>query len=246
MGMDNQQPVFGRLRRDLNSAVRLSEIKFAMQRFCDAVGLRLMSYFHFPPIGAADFGSDIFIYSFGYPPEWSAKYRSENFKYVDPLRRLSTQRTHPFWWSEVEFLTRLDPDEIEYLKVARAANLPDGMCIPVFGPNARNGYYTASFGEDLPHTDDQLIAEIHAACQFGHLRFCDLILKSLPTSTTLSDRERQILGRVVRGQSNQEIAAQLELSTNTVDTYVRRCFDKLGVNDRITAGLRGLALGLVE
>lgn len=246
MGEDNQQSVLGRLRSDLNTAVRLSEIKFAMQRVCDSVSLRMMSYFHFPPIGAADFGSDIFIYSFGYPPDWSAKYRSENLKYVDPLRRLSTQRSHPFWWSEIEQLTRLDTDESEYVKVARAANLLEGICVPVFGPNARNGYYAASFGEEAPRTDDQLMAEIQAACQFAHLRFCDLILKSLPASTSLSDRERQILGWVVRGQTNQQIASQLELSTNTIDTYVRRCFDKLGVHDRVTAGLRGLALGLVE
>jgi LuxR family transcriptional regulator/LuxR family quorum-sensing system transcriptional regulator CciR len=41
------------------------------------------------------------------------------------------------------------------------------------------------------------------------------------------------------------IADKLNISANTVDTYVRRCFDKLDVRDRVTAGLRGLALGLV-
>jgi LuxR family transcriptional regulator/LuxR family quorum-sensing system transcriptional regulator CciR len=64
---------------------------------------------------------------------------------------------------------------------------------------------------------------------------CDLILKSHPAWTTLSDRDRQIVGQVVRGQSNQNVASQLALLTNTIDTYVRRCFDKLGVNDRVTA-----------
>jgi hypothetical protein len=224
MGMDNQQPVFGRLRRDLNSAVRLSEIKFAMQRFCGRLGLRMTSYFHFPSDQRGRFRVGHIHLSLRLCQEWSAKYLSENLTYVDPLRRLSIHRTHPFRRSETEYLTRLDPDETEYVKVARAANLPEGMCVPVFGPNARNGYRTASFGEDLPRTDDQLIAEIHAACQFAHLRFCDLIQKSLPASTTLFDRKRQILGRVVRGQSNQETASQLALSTNTIDTDVRRCF----------------------
>jgi LuxR family transcriptional regulator/LuxR family quorum-sensing system transcriptional regulator CciR len=41
------------------------------------------------------------------------------------------------------------------------------------------------------------------------------------------------------------IASKLNISSNTVDTYVRRCFDKLEVRDRMTAGLRGIALGLV-
>ncbi len=79
----------------------------------------------------------------------------------------------------------------------------------------------------------------------AHLRYCDLIIESLPEAVSLSERERQILGFVVRGRSNQQIAATLNISANTVDTYVRRCFDKLDVHDRMTAGLRGLALGLV-
>jgi hypothetical protein len=167
--MDNQQPVFGRLRPDLNSAVRLSEIKFAMQRFCDTLDLRMMSYFHVPPISAADFGSDIFIYAFGYPPQWSAKYRSENLKYVDPLRRPSIQCTHAFWWSETAYLTRLAPDETGYINASRAANLPEGMCVLVFGPNARNGYSTASFGEEPPCTDDHVSRK---STQPASLRTC--------------------------------------------------------------------------
>ena len=79
----------------------------------------------------------------------------------------------------------------------------------------------------------------------GRLCIIDLILKALPETVSLSEREAQILGYVVRGLSNQMIAAKLNISANTVDTYVRRCFEKLDVHDRVTAGLRGLALGLV-
>ena len=92
---------------------------------------------------------------------------------------------------------------------------------------------------------NRVIAELHAACQLAHLRCCDLILEALPGQVSLSERERQILGFVVRGHSNQMIAAHLSISSNTVDTYVRRCFEKLDVHDRVTEGLRGLALGLV-
>lgn len=245
MPPDNDISEFERLRRALHGADTLLQVQFAMQTFCDFAGVRMLSYFHYPPIGAADFGPDIPIYAFGFPPRWVETYRTQGFLQIDPLPRVAAQRTVPFWWSQIEELTRLDAAERGYMRQARQAGLGDGLAIPVFGPNGRNGYYAAGFDKDAPRPDESIVSELHAACQFAHLRFCDLILQSLPESVTLSQRERQILGYVVRGQSNQMIAAKLKLSTNTVDTYVRRCFDKLDVHDRVTAGLRGLALGLV-
>jgi DNA-binding NarL/FixJ family response regulator len=38
----------------------------------------------------------------------------------------------------------------------------------------------------------------------------------------------------------------LQFSRNTVETYIRRCFEKLDVNDRVSAALRGIALGMVD
>jgi len=47
----------------------------------------------------------------------------------------------------------------------------------------------------------------------------------------LSPRERQILARVVRGQSSAAIGLALHLSPNTVDTYRSRLMVKLGLED---------------
>jgi len=127
----------------------------------------------------------------------------------------------------------------------RARRLGPGLAIPVFGPNGRSGYYAAGIGNDAPLQDEREIAELHTACQLAHLRYCDLILACLPEKVTLSECERQILGLLVRGHSNQMIAAKLRISANTGDTYVRQCFENLDVHDRMTAGLRGLAFGLV-
>jgi len=48
---------------------------------------------------------------------------------------------------------------------------------------------------------------------------------------TLSARERQILGLVVRGNSSATIGANLTLSPKTVDTYRSRLMAKLSVRD---------------
>jgi LuxR family transcriptional regulator/LuxR family quorum-sensing system transcriptional regulator CciR len=234
-----------RLRLALSSATELAQIQYAMESYAATCGIRMLSYYHYPPVGAVDFGPDIQVYTFGWPADWVETYIREDYIHVDPLPRIAARQTKPFWWSQISKLGDLDADERAYLAEAGKAGLGDGLAIPVFGPNGRNGYFPVAFGDNDPKPDDSEIAKIHAACQLAHLRFCELILHALPDTVHLSERERQILSYVVRGHSNQMIATKLNISANTVDTYVRRCFDKLDVHDRVTAGLRGLALGLV-
>jgi LuxR family maltose regulon positive regulatory protein len=54
----------------------------------------------------------------------------------------------------------------------------------------------------------------------------------------LSERERQILRLLAGGLSNDDIAANLFLSTNTVKTHLKRIFEKMGVNSRLEAVTR--------
>lgn len=53
----------------------------------------------------------------------------------------------------------------------------------------------------------------------------------------LSMREQEVLALLALGFSNPEIAQELFLSVDTVKTYVRRVFAKLGVNNRTNAAL---------
>jgi len=50
--------------------------------------------------------------------------------------------------------------------------------------------------------------------------------------TELSEREREVVQRVVQGYSNRDIAAQLSLSVKTVETYRARALEKLGLTSR--------------
>ncbi|MBW4602977.1 MAG: response regulator transcription factor [Calothrix sp. FI2-JRJ7] len=61
----------------------------------------------------------------------------------------------------------------------------------------------------------------------------------------VSNREREILKLIAKGNSNQEIANQLHLSLGTVKSYVRMVLNKLSVDDRVQAAAYAVREGLI-
>lgn len=59
----------------------------------------------------------------------------------------------------------------------------------------------------------------------------------------LSERESTVLRLIAQGHSNKEIAAQLDVSVKTIETYKARSMEKLGLRSRVdiirVAGERG-------
>ena len=63
---------------------------------------------------------------------------------------------------------------------------------------------------------------------------------------TLSPRQVEVVGLLVKGHSNKEIEAALELSPSTVKHHLTHVFSKLGVNDRTHAATVAVQRGIVE
>lgn len=62
----------------------------------------------------------------------------------------------------------------------------------------------------------------------------------------LTPSEQKILEFITKGQSNKEIAFDLNVSENTVKTHVKNIFDKLNVSDRTSAATSAIKRGLVR
>ena len=73
--------------------------------------------------------------------------------------------------------------------------------------------------------------------------------KAPPPATSmdvLTERERQLVGLVGEGLSNDDIAGRLVLSPATVKTHVNRAMSKLGVRDRAQLVVLAYQTGLVR
>jgi DNA-binding NarL/FixJ family response regulator len=69
--------------------------------------------------------------------------------------------------------------------------------------------------------------------------------RSAPSASELSAREEEVLALLASGRTNAEIAEELFLSVDTVKTYVRRVFTKLGVKNRTQAAMHAARRSLL-
>jgi DNA-binding NarL/FixJ family response regulator len=63
---------------------------------------------------------------------------------------------------------------------------------------------------------------------------------------TLSDREREVLRCVIDGASNDEIGARLGISSRTVESHLRRLFERHDVASRTELASRAIREGWLE
>ena len=62
----------------------------------------------------------------------------------------------------------------------------------------------------------------------------------------LTARQREVLGHIASGQTNDEIARRLVVSRRTVERHVATILDKFGVENRAAAAAVGVAAGLAQ
>jgi len=95
---------------------------------------------------------------------------------------------------------------------------------------------------------DDLLAAIRAVHSGQHFLLPDVAsrLASRLHRPDLSEREQEVLGLVVKGRSNKEIAGALFISEVTVKLHVSSILSKLKVADRTQAATTAVQRGIVH
>jgi LuxR family maltose regulon positive regulatory protein len=73
----------------------------------------------------------------------------------------------------------------------------------------------------------------------------DNIIALDPLPHLFSKKEKQVVSHIAKGNSNQEIAQALFISSNTLNSHMKSIYSKLGVNSRLQAVERLRQLGMV-
>jgi DNA-binding NarL/FixJ family response regulator len=93
-----------------------------------------------------------------------------------------------------------------------------------------------------PFVPDELIARVRRALT----RSAQLSQANGAATNGLTPREREILGLLAQGLTQNEIADRLVISPKTVATHIQRILGKLDVRSRAEAVARAYKLGLVD
>lgn len=222
---------------------RMEDVWALMVAFARMQGVRRLGYHHLPPPGAPDSGL-LRVENEGFAEALLAQYLAARAAGIAVLAATVQNSVHPVYLDELERRTDLSPRERANIAGYRAAGVEHGLAFSVYGPNARNALFAVELeGRRLP---PGRLSALRWGGQVMHLRYSELLLPSLGSFPSLSDREAEILGWVARGKSNASIGEILGISAHTVDAHLRRIYLKLGVVDRISAALRGLGFGLIR
>lgn len=163
--------------------------------------------------------------------------------YLDAFLHASVKSPKPFRWSDVNTILDAKSPQISSYR-REIASLGDGIVVPVFGPLFRHGYF-CFHGREGREYDDTEILMMHSISQTAYLKLLDVMYRDDGEGRSLSSRELEIINLIARGQSNQSVAAELSVSINTINTYMKRIFEKLDVSDRVSAVMRAYALGFI-
>lgn len=230
----------------ITQALSFSALRETSYNYFSTMPIHRLSYQHFPPRGATDYHRSITVAALGFPKGWVKRYTENAYYECDPIVRRAAGSTRPFWWQAVAEIETLSRREEDFLEVLKTEGISDGLAVPVFGPHHRSGYFGIGFSagpDDFTAFD---IGKIQWACQLIHLRYCELLQRVLPDPPSLSGQEKSTLKLVAQGYTNTQISNALNISIRTAETYLKRCFDKLDVHDRMTAAFRALAMGLLD
>lgn len=181
-----------------------------------------------------------------YPDDWMKYYFDKNYFEVDPVIKVIKQTSGPFLWDKLpELKNGLKKDETLLMDEAKEAKLLDGIGISLHGACGEivgMGVASSSGRTDIFNPD--MISIVYALCSQFHIIYRKMKEKSLPI-IQLSQREKEVLTWIAAGKSKSVVADILNISDDSVKTYVNRIFSKLEVNSVQLAVVKAIAMGLI-
>lgn len=170
-----------------------------------------------------------------WPAGWLAHYDARRYYRDDPVAERCIRSLDPFLWSDHAHEQRARPAQ-RIMGEARELGMIEGYCIPVHDLQGLQAVVTMA-GEalDLPPRARRVTTLL------GHFAFGVLDRRSAKAAPDdLSPRECDVLRWAAMGQTADDIAERLGISSTTVVTHLRQARGKLGASNTTHAVVRAL------
>ena len=229
----------------------INDVKNAtsMQTLLDSAiaitGINMITYHHIVGPGTYDHKTMEYHVCHNFPQELETHLNSREFTQNNPSITVTFASTAPIWLSDMlnHELIKGHPIEPLFKQLLKAST--DGIFYALYGPEERKGYVFVSFAKPKDQFDPIFEWQMGAMLQMLHLRYC-VMLRELQKKVKLTKRETEVLKLIALGKTNPEIGIILNISKNTVGTYIKGIFLKLETSDRVTTSMRARALNLLD
>jgi DNA-binding CsgD family transcriptional regulator len=180
-----------------------------------------------------------------YPEHWVKRYFEQGYGSVDAVVRLAAVTNASFAWDAVPSLFPLSDVQKTIFSEAREAGLRNGISVPIHHPGGSVDMVCFSTTSKEPIAPARVL-KMQAIGSLLLLRHQELENPARSSTKTLTERERECLTWAASGKSSPEIAEILNVSNNTVKFHIKNTFEKLGCNNRVSAVVLALRLGLIQ
>lgn len=179
-------------------------------------------------------------------PEFFRFYQENECILYDPIVLALRKNGRVVIWEELE-KEKLTLRQQALMKAMNDFGQFQGISVPLFSPMGMVGGISLSRAEYRQNATYPPLKMIIAVCSQFYSRFKDIYgVEKVRLDAPLSSKEREILVWVSRGKTDEEISEILRISQHTVGAHMRHVFQKLGVNSRVSAVVKGISQGLIK
>jgi len=233
--------------RMLNMALGIQSVSSIDALFTilgDELKVSAASYHHILDIGTSDHRDRKRYYAYNIPSPLLDYFDKKHRLQKDPGVQYVFSKGHFGWLSDMmKHKAVIEKGDDKGIKTLIAA-FGDFLLIPLYGPQNRRGYGTFNFGKQKIQFSPIFPWQIQSIFQIAHVKYC-LLLSGLQSQVKLTNRESEVLELMTYGKTNPEIGVILNISANTVSSYVKQIYLKLGTTDRVTTALKARTLSLI-
>lgn len=223
----------------ISEATDTASLRHTLNNFANSVGMDGAYVINYNPSAGLQVLDDR-------PEEWLTRYQKHGYIHFDPIAYSALAGTEPFTWEDCVAKSFISQKQKMLMSEARDFGLNHGYNTVASEDNYISStccFYTRSVADFLESMSGHkhIINVVGAAIQ-SKFNALTTIAKPRPK---LSPRELECLTWAAQGKTNDEIGTILNLSGNTVNSYLGTASSKLGVRSKIHAIVKAIQLKII-